>query len=73
MRLRRMDVATSELAYPRSETTFRTRSLVAAATPSRPLITFETVATDTPAARATSVIVVRARGRILLVVMILLR
>src|SRR4029078_9009790 len=35
----------------------RTRSEVVSATPQRPLITFETVATDTPASAATSPIV----------------
>src|SRR5690554_5676647 len=37
-----------------------TRALVEAATPYRPLITLETVATETPAVRATSVMVTRA-------------
>jgi hypothetical protein len=40
--------------------TARTRSLVAAATPYRPLITLDMVATETPASRATSTIVARA-------------
>jgi hypothetical protein len=44
-------------SYPSSATTARTRSTVSGATPYRPFTAFETVATDTPAAAATSVIV----------------
>ena len=41
-------------SYPSSSMTRCTRCDVACATPYRPLITFDTVATDTPAVRATS-------------------
>jgi hypothetical protein len=44
--------------------------IVSAATPYRPLMTFETVATETPATRATSVIVVRCCGAATLVSML---
>ena len=46
-------------SYPSCSMTCCTRSTVAWATPYRPLTTFDTVATDTPAVRATSAIFTR--------------
>lgn len=58
----RRERATRLEEYPSSSITVRTRSAVVAATPYRPLTTFDTVATETPAARATSVMVTLRRA-----------
>ena len=55
----RMLLAPRLEAYPSSFATASTRAAVSLPTPYRPLIAFDTVATETPAAAATSPIVAR--------------
>jgi len=57
-----MDRAAALGRQPNSSATRRTRSRVAAETPGRPFRAYETTAIETPAARATSVIVGRRAG-----------
>jgi hypothetical protein len=58
----RIDLAAALGRQPNSSATRSTRSRVAAETPGRPLSAYETTAIETPAARATSVIVGRRAG-----------
>jgi len=59
VRRERMLLATRLDSYPSSATAAITLALVSGATPYRPLTAFDTVATETPAAAATSWMVVR--------------